>query len=400
MRRVPAGAALILVLLAALARGELSQGLFAPPGSFTIEVSLENAAELRLPSRRSAITSLEVLSDAVVGGTSAEPGLDPFLFTASLSRRSLVSALDLGTVVAGQRAVQSGFARGDGRQLYAGTMPAGAGSGHLLEVSIAAEKITAVDLGTPVAGEGVFALVAHGERLFGIAHPSGRFFSYGLRDRRVDVRDETAPNAAQIALYRDLVLEPADYLSRRLIVDGKGRVFGSVPVNRVFRFDPATRQLDILPQELPAVWNRQALGRADAWAVAGDGRIYGGSAGDGLLFRLDPDTGTVTNLGSPASVARLRGLVFAADGGLYGIAGGGPQPSHLFRYDPRLGGMTDLGQPQFPILSPGVPPGLQWRGFQLATLAASEDGRTVVMGDEEVMSQLMVFPVTAAPAAH
>jgi streptogramin lyase len=209
----------------------------------------------------------------------------------------------------------------------------------------------------------------------------------------VEIRDETVATPAQLARYREFALGPDDYLSRRLVVDGKGRVFGSLPTNRVFRFDPATGRLEVLPHELPSLWNRQVLGRADAWAVAPDGGIYGGSAGDGLLFRLDPDTGAVTNLGSPASLPRLRGLVFAADGRLYGIAGAAPKPTRLFRYDPRSGGFRDLGQPQFPILSPGVPDGLQWRGFQLATLAVSDDGRTVVIGDEEVMSQLMVFPV-------
>jgi hypothetical protein len=382
------------LLMSAAARGELREGLFAPPGSFAIEVSLENAAELRLPSRRSAILSLEVVGDMAVGGTSAEPGLDPFLFAASLTRKRLEHVLDLGTVAAGQQAVQSGFARGPGRALHAGTMPGAARSGHLLEISLTREGIAARDLGTPVPGEGVFTLVAQGDALFGIAHPSGRFFSYALRDGRVEVYAETAPTAEQAARYRELVLRPEDYLSRRLIVDGKGRVLGSLPINRIFRFDPATRHFDVLAQ-LPAVWNRQVLGRADAWALAADGRIYGASAGDGLLFRLDPDTGALANLGSTVSAPRLRGLAFAADGMLYGIAGGGPRYSHLFRYDPRSGGFTDLGQPQFPILSPGVPAGLQWRGFQLAALAVSEDGRTVVMGDEELMSQLMVFPVGA-----
>jgi hypothetical protein len=399
MRRLLALAA--LSLLAASAHGELREGLFAPPGSFAVEVSLENATELRLPSRRSAITSLEVVEDTVVGGTSAEPGLDPFLFAVSLSRKRLESALDLRRVVGGQRAVRSGFARGAGNALYAGTMPGTATSGHLLQVSLTPEGIAAEDLGIPVPGEGVFALVAGGETLFGIAHPSGRFFSYGLRDRRVEIRDETAPTAEQVGRYHELVLAPEDYLSRRLVVDGRGRVIGSLPINRLFRFDPSTRRFDVLPDELPAVWNRQVLGRADAWATAADGRIYGGTAGDGLLFRLDPDTGAVTNLGSPASVPRLRGLAFAADGMLYGIAGAAPQHSHLFRYDPRSGGMRDLGQPQLPIVSPGVPPGLKWRGFQLATLAVSEDGRLVVMGDEELMSQLMVFPVeTASEPRH
>jgi hypothetical protein len=382
-----------LVLVCGSARGELTQGLFRPPGSFTVEVSLENTAELRLPSRRSAITSLAVVGDLAVGGTSAEAGLDPFVFAVSLPRKRLERVLDLGTVVAGQRAILCGFARGRGGELYGGTMPGRARSGHLIKVSLTRDGIVAEDLGEPVPGEGVFALVSDGDALFGIAHPSGRFFIHRLRDGHVVVRGDTAASAEQIATYRDFVLEPEDYLSRRLVVDGKGRVFGSLPINRVFRFTPSTGTMDVLPRELPAVWNRRILGRADSWAMGADGMLYGGSAGDGLLFTLDPDTGEIANLGSPASVPRLKALAFAGDGMLYGLAGAAPQHSHLFRYEPRTRGFVDLGNPQFPMLSPGVPEGLQWRGFQLGALAVSEDGRTIVMGDEEVMSQLMVFPV-------
>jgi hypothetical protein len=152
----------------------------------------------------------------------------------------------------------------------------------------------------------------------------------------------------------------------------------------------------MLAQELPSVWDRRVLGRADAWAVAADGTLFGGSAGDGLLFKLDPDTGRITNLGSPAGVPRLTALAFAGDGALYGLAGLAPQYSHLFRFDPRSGGFEDYGTPQFPMVASGIPEDMYWRGLQLGTLAVSEDGRLVVMGDEELMSQLMVFPVTAA----
>lgn len=396
MRRRALLSAAALALVCGSARGELSQGLFRPPGSFTVEVSLENAADLRLPARRSAITSLEVVGDMAVGGTSSEEGLDPFVFAVSLPQKRLERVLDLGTVVAGQRAIQSGFARGRGGALYAGTMPGRARSGHLIKLSLTRDGIAAEDLGAPVPGEGVFALASDGDALFGIAHPSGRFFIYRLRDGHVVVRDETAASAEQVATYRDFVLEPEDYLCRRLAVDGKGRVFGSLPINRVFRFTPSTGTLDVLPRELPTVWNRRILGRADSWAVRSDGTLYGGSAADGLLFTLDPDTGEIANLGSPASVPRLKALAFAGDGMLYGLAGAAPQHSHLFRYEPHTRGFVDFGNPQFPMLSPGVPEGLQWRGFQLGTLAVSEDGRTIVMGDEEVLSQLMVFTVPEA----
>jgi hypothetical protein len=360
-----------------------------------VEVSLENSSELRLPSRRNAITSLEIVGDLAVGGTSAEPGLDPFFFAVSLSRKRLERTLDIGTVVAGQRGVQSGFVRGPGGELYAGTMPDRAASGHLFKVTLTGADIAAEDLGSPVPGEGVFALGSDGTALYGIAHPSGRFFIHRLRSGQVELRGETAPTPEQVALYRSFALEPEDYLSRRLVVDRKGRVFGSIPVNRLFRFDPGAGRFDVLPQELPAVWDRGVLGRADSWAVASDGTLYGGSAGDGLLFALDPETGAITNLGSPASAPRLPALGFAADGMLYGLAGASPQYSHLFRYDPRTRGFVDLGNPLFPMVAPGLPEDLSWRGFQLGTLAVSEDGRTIAMGDEEVLSQLMVFPVPA-----
>jgi sugar lactone lactonase YvrE len=385
-----------LVLAAAGARGEGTAGFFAPRGSFTVEVSLENFSELRLPARRSAITSLEVIGDLAVGGTTADPGLDAFLFAVSLSRRRLERVFDLGTVVAGQRGIRSAFARGRAGVLYAGTMPDRAQSGHLIRVSLTRDGIVAEDLGAPVPGDGIFALVSDGAALYGIAHPSGRFFVYRLADGHVDVYDKTAPTPEQLALYRDFELKPEDFLSRRLVVDRKGRVFGSLPVNRLFRFDPRTTAFEVLPQELPAVWDRRVLGRADAWAVAADGALFGGSGGDGLLFKLDPDTGEITNLGSPASVPRMKALAFAGDGALYGLAGAAPEYSHLFRYDPRTGGLTDYGNPQFPMVSPGIPEDLYWRGLQLGTLAVSEDGRLVVMGDEELMSQLMVFPVAAA----
>jgi hypothetical protein len=54
------------------------------------------------------------------------------------------------------------------------------------------------------------------------------------------------------------------------------------------------------------------LGRVDAWTMAPDGILYGGNAGDGQLFKLDPETGRVTNLGKPVMMPRITGLTFGA----------------------------------------------------------------------------------------
>jgi hypothetical protein len=368
---------------------------FSPPGAFAVEVSLENSSLLRLPMYRNAIVSLEITGKYAVGGTAAAPGLSPFLFAVSLPERRMESVLDLGAVAPGQREIRSGFARGGAGILYAGTTPDKGAGGHLIEVRLTDGRITAIDLGIPVPAEGIFALASDtsAKRLYGITHPSGRFFTCDFLGRDVRLFSDTALSTRTLAALHDYAVGPDDVLCRRLAVDRSGRVFGSAPINRLFRFDPGTGKITFLADELPEVWGRRPLGRVEAWALAPDGQLYGGCAGDGQLFRVDPATDKVTNLGKPAMMPGMPGLAFGADGRLYGVAGVPPGYAHLFAYDPRRGGYTDLGNPRFPMTEPGIEQGIWWRGFRIATVAASEDGRFIVLGEEEALSQLMAFPV-------
>ncbi len=394
-----------LLLLAAVAALAIPAGpaaarykFFTPRGSFAVEVSLENPgpARLRLPIYRNAITSLAVVGDYAIGGTTANKGLSPYLFAVSLSKKELEVVFDLAQVLPGQRALQSGFGRGKAGALYAGTMPdAEGGSGHLVKVVFSDGKFEVKDLGVPVEGEGVFALTADSERgtLYGITHPTGKFFTYEIASGESKVYEETVPDKRTLAHLHSYSLHPADYLSRSLAVDKSGRVYGSMPVNQLFRYDPSTGRIETLPEELPEVWGRRPLGRVDSWAVAADGTLYGGNAGDGQLFKLDPATGRVTNLGKPIMMNRIKGLAFGADGKLYGVAGSLPGYAHLFSYDAQGKGFVDLGNPDFPLHAPEIAGSLMWRGYQIATVAASEDGRYILMGEEESQSQLMVFPV-------
>jgi hypothetical protein len=389
---------LLFLFLIAVAWAYAEYTFFTPRGSFAVEVSLENSSYLRLPIYRNAITSLEVVGDYAIGGTSADAGLSPFLFAVSLSRRQLELVLDLARVMPGQRAIRSGFGRASGGVLYAGTMPDRAGGdGHLIQVQIKGKAIEAIDMGVPVAGEGVFALAADNRLpvLYGISHPSGKFFAFDLKDHRARVFEQTAPTKKTLAFLHGYVLQPEDFLSRRLAVDRKGRVFGSMPVSRLFRFDPAAQKVEVLPDPIPEVWGRRPLGQVDVWASGPDGMLYGGNAGDGQLFRLDPDSGKVTNLGKPVMMPRLKGLAFGANGKLYGVGGAAPGYAHLFTYDAKVDGFVDLGNPRFTMVGPGIEQGIWWRGFQIGTLAASEDGRFIVLGEEEALSQLMVFPIDA-----
>ncbi|SKB70653.1 hypothetical protein [Dyadobacter psychrophilus] len=372
---------------------------FTPKEAFAIEVSLPNSAEKRLPMYRNAITSLHVQGDLVLGGTTAKAGLSPYLFVASISKKSLLTTKDLQEVIPGQKGIATGFFKGTGNQLYAGTLAQVNNNqqpGHLLQINVGNEgTIEAKDLGVPVAGESIFTLLSNkqGTELFGISYPTGRFFTYNIATKKTQVFDEVAPKEKDLKDYHDFAVGPEVYLCKALIQDNAGIVYGSMAGNRMFAFDPAKKSFSFLENPLPAVWGREVLGQVEAWAKAPDGKLYGGNAGDGQLFVLDPTTKKIKNLGKPMMMPRLQALVFGRDGILYGLAGGALGYSHLFYYDEKGAGFVDLGNPEFTMVAPGIEQGIMWRGFQLSTLAASADGKYMVMGENEALSQLMIFPV-------
>ncbi|WP_353718873.1 hypothetical protein [Dyadobacter sp. 676] len=391
------------ILLAALPLSCPGQALaqytfFTPKEAFAIEVSLPNSAGKRLPMYRNAITSLAVQGDRILGGTTASEGLSPYLFVASISKRDLVTIKDLQEIVPGQKGIATGFCKGAGNQFYAGTIAHAANggqAGHLLQIGIGPNNAIEVkDLGIPVAGEGIFALLAsrEGSELYGISYPGGRFFTYTIATKKVQVFDEVAPKEKELNNLHEYAVGPEVYLCKALVQDNQGLVYGSTAGNRVFAFDPAKKRFSFLEAPLPAVWGREVLGQVEAWAKSPDGKLYGGNAGDGQLFVLDPATGKIKNLGKPMMMGRLRALAFGRDGKLYGLAGGAPGYSHLFSYDDHAG-FVDLGNPEFKMVAPGIEQGILWRGFQMGTLAASDDGQYMVIGEDEALSQLMIFPV-------
>jgi hypothetical protein len=377
---------------------------FSPKGSFAIEISLQNPPFNlnRLPIYQNAITSLIVRNGHIIGGTSAKAGLSPYIFVASLSKRKLVHKKALNKIIPGQRSIQSGFCKGGTHSLYAGTLADTSKTkrGHLLKIDISKNgKINISDLGAPIRGEGIFALTcnAKGTMLYGISYPSGFFFKYDISTGNTKVYHSTAPSQKTVRRYYvGFNLKPKDYLGKRLIVANNGRVYGSMPVNKLFYYDPKGDSIHILKDHIPYVWGRHSLGRVESWAKAKDGTLYAGNDGDGQLFSIDPSNNRVTNLGKPIMMTHLRALVFAKNGRLYGIAGGKPGYSHLFYYEADGRGFVDLGNPQFTMKAPGIlKNGISWRGFQIATLAASENDKYIVMGEDESLSQIMVFPVSS-----
>lgn len=84
-------------------------------------------------------------------------------------------------------------------------------------------------------------------------------------------------------------------------------------------------------------------GAAGAWAitVASDGRLYVGTYPNAHLYRYDPGTATVTDLGQPIpGESYIFGLTADLNGNVY--AGTYPT-AHAFKYDASSGQVTDYG---------------------------------------------------------
>jgi hypothetical protein len=384
---------LILILLGTTGKLQAQYDFFCPSDAFAIEVSLSNTNLLRLPMYRNSISSLIVSGDIIIGGTSAQEGLAPFLFTASINKRELVKVLDINELITGQTSIRTGFCRGKDNTFYAGTLSDEPVGGHLLRIEIDPKgTINCKDLGIPVKGEGVFSLTGNkeGTMLFGISFPNGFFFSYDIDWGVTKIYSEIAPTKTELNQLSQFSIKPDSYLSKSLIADNQGLVYGSMPINSLFCFNPKDQTFQIIKNCLPEVWGRHVLGQVESWVISIQGKLYGGNAGDGQLFELDPETKKVKNLGKPAMMPRLRGLTFGRDGKIYGITGALPGYAHLFSYNTE-DGFHDYGNPEFPMAIEGIEGGINWRGFQMGTIASSEDGKYIVIGEDEALSQLLIF---------
>lgn len=390
---------LIIIIMSQFQDALLAQyTFFTPKENFAIEVSLPNTELKRLPIYRNSISSLIVIEDNIIGGTSAIEGLTPYIFVASLKRRQVIEIKDINEIIPGQQAIPTGFCRGHNNTLFAGTLanknPDGSnGDGHLFRLDLAADGgVTIIDMGAPVRGEGVLSLTLDAENnlLYGVSYPSGLFFKYIIESKETRIYKDIAVTDTQVKLLKEYELGPSDYLCKSLI-QSEGLIFGSTPVNSLFYFDPKNDSFHLF-DDIPEVWGRRTLGQVESWAKSANGKIYGGNSGDGQLFEIDPVSKEVKNLGKPIGMNRLRGLTFGKDGRLYGIAGGYPGYTHLFSYDEQEG-FRDLGNPEFTMAAPGIEQGLLWRGFQLGTITSSQDGKYIVMGEVESLSQLLIFAI-------
>ena len=347
-----------------------------------------------IPPDESAIRALAAAPDGrIYGATSGERShlflLDP--------QRGYVEPL--GTL-ADAKVVHHALVVGQRGEVYIGTALSvdnnaqgyeGYSGGHLLKYVPAedtarngiqiARACPVVDLGVPSKGQGIYALAIDMPRgmIYGLTYPDGEFFSYQIRAGVVKQHGRVALNIIPGEKF-----ENEKAIGRALAVDQEGNVFTSGEGGKFYRFDIKTQRLERLEIGVPAVPGREVYNRVDAWTADEEGNLYGDGS-DGYLFRLVPAKHEVVNLGKPLNQYRIRGLVLAHNGKLYGIGGDDDEMARLFSYDPASGIYELLG-----MIDVNRRPYYSWQGYVFDAMVLGLDG-TVYMGQAERKSKLYLY---------
>jgi hypothetical protein len=346
-----------------------------------------------IPDGESRISALTLWQDRVIYGSTSGKRSHLFTFNPSPDREGpLNSVIDLGVIAGGENEVIcQGLVVAPDDKVYLGTYFKGAQDGHLyvhdpgLEIldrftqfmipSKIYQAEQFVDLGVPIPGEGVYTLVTcppnvqegHKVLLCGITTPSNILFVYDVDERSVIFRHEVG----------------GKYPPRALAVTPEGMIYGSGVDGRLFRFDLANLQVQLLEVWLPASKGREYLSTIDSLTYHINGTIYGGTGGDGILFRFDPFEEDIVSLGKPGGGGRIRALTTTRPGTVFGVAGDDGFLSHLFRYDPSSGDMRDLG-----ILRATLPD--EWIGHVFNAILTGPNGE-IYLGESDRISRLFTY---------
>jgi hypothetical protein len=346
-----------------------------------------------IPSGESEIRALAVAPEGrIYGATSGDRShlfvLEPQhgyvvplgRLPASTVHHALVAAANGDVYIGTSLAVDNngeGYEKYPGGQLFK-YVPAPSHSGRNIRMDA---DCKVEDLGIPVKGQGIYALTIDRPRgvIYGLTYPDGEFFSYSIESRQAKTHGQVAKTGIPGEKF-----EKDKNIGRALALDSEGNVYTTGQQGNFVRFDGKAQKLENLDLFAPTVPGREVYNRVDAWTADRTGDLYGGTS-DGYLFRLDPARLRVDNLGKPLNQYRIRGLVYAANGKLYGIGGDTDEMARLFSYDPASGIYEMLG-----MIDVNRRPYYSWQGYVFDSMVAGPDG-TIYMGQAERKSKLYLF---------
>lgn len=339
-----------------------------------------------IPPEESAIRALAVAPDGTLfGATSGKRShlflmrpvhgfVQPlgFLKGVSTVHHSLAAGPNGEVYIGGSLAVDNngeGYEGYEGGHLYE-YVPDGREESRPIRVDAPANV---KDLGIPVPGEGVYAMAADGGgRIYGVSYPGGQFWTFFQGNFEILGRvAERRPPGERFE--RDLNIG-------RAIVVANNFAYVSGEKGAIWR--ASGNRLERTGLTAPTVKGREPYNRVDAWVEGPEGILYGGTS-DGYLFRIE--RGRLENLGKPLNQYRIRGLVYAPNGLLYGIGGDDDEMARLFSYDPKRGAYEMLG-----MIDVSRRPYCAWQAYRVDAMAIGPEG-TIYIGQAERKSRLYLY---------
>jgi hypothetical protein len=233
-------------------------------------------------------------------------------------------------------------------------------------------------LGIAVPHDGIYTITASPIKpeIYGVTYPHGRFFVYSIDKNTFSDKGE---------LYKETVYGGPNRtlrsITRRLICDNMGNVYGSADNHTLFKYDIEKEEIIKLRSQIPHIY----IAVVEAFVKDKNGLIYGGTS-EGFLFKFDAQTEVIINLGKPIDQMRIRALTIGSDGKVYGIAGERTNRCHFFSYDPASGGYSDFGS----SIDIDRTPYYKWRGEQFDAMMTGANG-IIYIGESEWRSHLFLF---------
>jgi outer membrane protein assembly factor BamB len=333
-----------------------------------------------IPDGESGVTSLAVAPNGDIYG--ATSGSRSHLFVLN-PLHGYVSPIG---VIPGTKSVTHAVVISEDGHVFIGAAP----GGHLLEYTPddvesqnieIAKTLPVTDRGVAVAGESILALAIdrRAKRIYGLTSPDAHVFSYSI----VTHAFQDLGIIAKAVPWGEKS-EHEKMVSRMLAVDGQGNVFVTGEDGYFFEVDGKGQTLEKLAIRAPAVPGREPYARVDAFLPDKSGAIYGGTS-DGYLFRLNPETLRVTNLGKPLNQYRIAGLAWGSNGKIYGVGGDDAEMARLFCFDPTDGSYDLLG-----FIDVNRRPYYTWQAYVIGDIVSDKSG-TVYLGENERISKLYLF---------
>jgi len=332
-----------------------------------------------IPPDESAIRALAVAPDGTLYG--ATSGKRSHLFRLN-PIHGYVEPLG---VLQGVNMVYHSLVVAPNGDVYVGTAP----GGHLLRYTPSGDRrdkigvdnqLEVVDLGAPGGGESICALTIDKGHIYGLTLPNGHFFSYEIGAGKFITHGRVAEHNIPGEKF-----ESEKAIGRAIVIDADGAVYTSGDDGSLFRFSPNTGTFEKLSTAVPSVPGREPYNRVDAWAASDNGAVLYGGTSDGYLFRFFPKELRIENLGKPFSQYRIRGLILAPSGKLYGVGGDDDEMARLFSYDPTSGAYQLLG-----MVDVNHRPYYSWQAYVIDAVAVGRDG-TIYLGQSERKSKLYLY---------